>query len=114
MREYKLPRPLKAGDDVQITSLGKAGTVLEVSDKNDSVTVQAGIIKTRVPINELRLIEGDSAFFMDTTKEKVYKKRGKDYFRKKLQSRNRSSRRETVRTAGLFWTDISMTPKWPE
>lgn len=46
-KEYKLPRPLKIGDEVQITSLGKAGTVLEISDKNDSATVQAGIIKTR-------------------------------------------------------------------
>lgn len=76
--EYKLPRPLKAGDDVQITSLGKAGTVLEVSDKNDSVTVQAGIIKTRVPINELRLIEGDSAFFIgDDKKKKSIRSEGK-------------------------------------
>lgn len=77
-KEYKLPRPLKIGDEVQITSLGKAGTVLEISDKNDSATVQAGIIKTRVPLKELRLIEGDSAFFIgDDKKKKSIRSEGK-------------------------------------
>lgn len=53
--EYVLPRPLKVGDKVLIFDIDKKADVLEIG--KDSVLVQAGIIKTRVPINNLRLLK---------------------------------------------------------
>ncbi len=52
---YKLPRPLKIGDDVLIYDIDKDAVVLELPDKDDMVMVQAGIIKTRVKLSNLRL-----------------------------------------------------------
>ena len=68
--EYTLPRSLKVGDEVLIASIGKTGTVLDLPDKNGNVTVQAGVIKTRVPVKELRLAENDTAFFIGSDKKK--------------------------------------------
>ena len=56
--QYVLPRPLKAGDAVLIFDIDKEGTVLETPKNSDEkVWVQAGIIKTRVPISNLRLLK---------------------------------------------------------
>lgn len=55
---YVLPRPLKAGDDVLIFDIDKEGTVVETPAPDDKkVLVQAGIIKTRVPVENLHLLE---------------------------------------------------------
>ncbi len=54
---YVLPRPLKVGDDVLIFDIDKNATVLALPDKSGQVEVQAGIIRTRVPLSNLRLIE---------------------------------------------------------
>ncbi len=55
---YVLPRPLKAGDTVLVCDIDKEATVLETPAQNaNSVLVQAGIIKTRTPLKNLRLIE---------------------------------------------------------
>ena len=54
---YTLPRPLKPGDAVQIYDIDKAGTVLKAVDKNGMVLVQTGILKSRVPIGNLRLLD---------------------------------------------------------
>ncbi|WP_283607711.1 endonuclease MutS2 [Faecalispora anaeroviscerum] len=55
---YVLPRPLKAGDDVLIFDIDKEGTVIETPAPDDKkVLVQAGIIKTRVPVENLRLLD---------------------------------------------------------
>ncbi len=51
---YELPRPLKIGDDVTIFDIDKKAVVLELS--GEQVLVQAGIIKTRVKMSNLRLI----------------------------------------------------------
>ena len=56
--DYKLPRPLKVGDNVLIFDIDKKAVVLEKPEK-DSVLVQAGIIKTRVKLNNLRLLEAE-------------------------------------------------------
>ena len=52
---YTLPRPLQVGDDVVIYDIDKEATVLELP-KDGMVLVQAGIIKTRVPLENLRLM----------------------------------------------------------
>ena len=54
---YVLPRPLKKGDEVIIMSLGKKAVVLELPNKQDMVLIGAGIIKTKVRLSDLRLIE---------------------------------------------------------
>ncbi len=53
--DYVLPRPLKIGDRVLIFDIDKQADVLDVG--TDSVLVQAGIIKTRVPISNVRLLK---------------------------------------------------------
>ena len=51
---YVLPRPLKPGDIVTVVSMGQSGTVLLEPD-NKGVTVQIGMMKTRVPLDQVRL-----------------------------------------------------------
>lgn len=55
--KYKLPRQLKVGDSVLIFDIDKNATVLAPPTKDGMVLVQAGIIKTRVKIDNLRLIK---------------------------------------------------------
>ena len=52
---YVLPRPLKVGDTVRLADIDKTAVVLALPDKSGQVEVQAGIIKTRVPLSNLRL-----------------------------------------------------------
>ena len=54
---YKLPRPLKVGDRVTIADIDKPGDVLSLPDSDGYVFVQAGIIKTKVKVENLRLEE---------------------------------------------------------
>ncbi len=53
--DYILPRPLKLGDEVLIVDINKQGTVVKLADKSGMVTVQTGIIKSKVAENLLRL-----------------------------------------------------------
>lgn len=55
---YVLPRPLVAGDEVLLVDIDKRATVLTPADAAGNVEVQAGIIRTRVPLSNLRLLEG--------------------------------------------------------
>lgn len=52
--DYVLPRELKVGDRVRIASLGAEGEVLSVN--GDTVEVQAGIMKTKCELSDIRLI----------------------------------------------------------
>ena len=52
---YVPERPLKAGDSVIIAGMGTAATVIEPPDKNGNVLIQAGLLKTRVKQETLRL-----------------------------------------------------------
>ena len=55
--EYVPPRPLKKGDLVLVTQLGEEGVLLSDPDSAGNVQVQAGIIKTKVPVSSLRLVD---------------------------------------------------------
>lgn len=56
--KYVLPRALKPGDSVLIFDIDKKGTVLRAPESNSGeVLVQAGIVQTRVPLSNLRLVE---------------------------------------------------------
>ncbi len=61
-KEYVLPRPLKVGDEVYIVNIDKNGFVVELPDKNGNITVQAGIIKTKTKVKNLKLIENVPSF----------------------------------------------------
>ena len=54
--DYELPRELRIGDRVRIVTLGTEGTVTALKDSKGNVEVQAGIMKTKVPEEELRLL----------------------------------------------------------
>ena len=56
-KDYVLPRALVTGDTVIIRDIGKSAKVLSPADKNGNVEVQAGSIKTRVKLSNLRLCE---------------------------------------------------------
>ncbi len=60
--DYKLPRPLKVGDKVYLVTVGKEGVVTAIADKKGLVSVTAGILKTKVTEDKLRLIDGDVKF----------------------------------------------------
>ncbi len=55
--DYVLPRELKVGDNVFVKELGNTATVTAVGIKGGKVEVTAGLMKLRVSINSLRLIE---------------------------------------------------------
>ena len=69
---YVLPRPLKKGDEVIIRSLGKKAVVLELPNKQDLVAIQAGIIKTKVRLSDLRLID-ETAKKKDNSNRSAYR-----------------------------------------
>ncbi len=56
--DYKLPRPLKVGDKVYLTTIAKEGVVTALADKKGMISVTAGILKTKVTEDKLRLLDG--------------------------------------------------------
>ena len=69
---YKLPRDLKIGDSVLIFDIDKKAEVLELPEKGQ-VLVQAGIIKTRVPLSNLRLLNDEKVTVPKRPERKVTK-----------------------------------------
>lgn len=59
IKEYKLPRPLKRGDKVLVFDIDKTGILSSDPDSSGNVFVQIGIMKTKVSVNRLRLLEND-------------------------------------------------------
>ncbi len=54
---YVLPRALVAGDRVQLMDMGLQATVVSPADDKGLVEVQAGMLRTRTPVSNLRLFE---------------------------------------------------------
>lgn len=54
--DYVLPRPLKKGDNVLIVDIDKTGIVLQEPGKTGEVLVQTGMIRSRVSLSNLRLL----------------------------------------------------------
>ena len=50
------PKKLLLGQSVMVTSMGQTGSVLTLPDKNGNLTVQTGILKINVNINQLKLV----------------------------------------------------------
>ena len=57
VENYKLPRPLKKGDEVYVVTLDKTGYLLEDPDRSGKVMAQIGLIKTKVKVSDLQLVE---------------------------------------------------------
>lgn len=55
--QYRLPRQLKGGDTVLISEIGTEGIVLSGPDSSGCYMVQAGIMKTKVSADGLRLVD---------------------------------------------------------
>lgn len=53
------PKSVRAGDSVEIVHLGTRGTVLAPADRNGEVRLQAGILKMKAHISQLRLVEAE-------------------------------------------------------
>lgn len=60
---YKLPRPLKKGDSVIIADVDKKGVVISEPDSKGNMFIQAGIMKTKINVSKLRLIEKEKVSF---------------------------------------------------
>ncbi|NLD88363.1 MAG: endonuclease MutS2 [Clostridiales bacterium] len=55
------PRPLKSGDIVELISTGTRATVLEASEKSDTVQLQAGIMKISARKRDIKLLDEETA-----------------------------------------------------
>lgn len=64
--DYKLPRPLRLGDKVFLTTVKTEGTVTALADKKGLVSVSAGVLKTKVTEDKLRLLDGTVKYVSDT------------------------------------------------
>ncbi len=71
VENYVLPRKLRRGDEVLIVSLDRKAVLLEDPDRSGKVAVQAGIIKTKVSVDDLQLIESESEVLRGSEKTKA-------------------------------------------
>ena len=62
---YKLPRPLKVGDKVFLTTINKEGVVTALADKKGQIAVTSGILKTKVSEDKIRLLDGNVKYVSD-------------------------------------------------
>ena len=60
--DYKLPRALKVGDKVYVITVGAEGTVTALADKKGLIAVTAGVLKTKVTEDKLRLVEANTKY----------------------------------------------------
>ncbi len=57
--DYTLPRPLRVGDRVFLLGFGQEGVVVDLLDKAGQVSVRAGILTAKLPLERLRLLENE-------------------------------------------------------
>lgn len=82
--DYVLPRPLKRGDHVLIFDINKKGILASDPDENGFVFVQSGIMKTKVNISKLRLMEPERTA-PQTQSKKISTKNVKSKLERKVQ-----------------------------
>lgn len=78
---YVLPRPLKKGDHVIVSDSGRKGIVVTPPDSKGSCFVQVGIMKTKIDVNKLRLVEKQQV------KKQAHKPTGNGISTKGVESR---------------------------
>ena len=65
------PKTVKEGDQVKILTLGAEGTVLAPPDEKGEVQLQAGMMKFKAPLSQLRMIRQEPAKEKTTVKAKT-------------------------------------------
>ena len=58
---YKPPKNVKCGDDVEIVTMKQNGVVCTLPDSNGNLTVKVGIMKIKTNIKDIRLISAPKA-----------------------------------------------------
>lgn len=79
---YVLPKPLKKGDNVKVVDTGRSGIVVTPPDNKGICFVQVGIMKTKIDVKKLRLVEKQQP-----VKNKPAKKKGRGYSTTGVESR---------------------------
>lgn len=70
------PEDLKLGDRVKVLSLGQKGEIVSLPDSKGELVVQVGILKAKVTVEDIMLIEGGA---LDTNRPKKVKSYGSMY-----------------------------------
>lgn len=68
MGDYKLPRPLKNGDDVIVADLNKKGSVVSAPDSRGNVMVKVGNATMKISSSRLMLIDGKNVILNEKKK----------------------------------------------
>ena len=66
----------EVGDDVLIFDIDKKGTILDINNDTNTALIQAGIIKTKIPIKNLRLINIEKKTLSGKTIKSINRKQG--------------------------------------
>ena len=88
--KYVLPRVLKVGDEVLIVSLSRKAVVTDMPDKSGKVGVQAGIIRTKIDISDLELLEEESVAEKFSRQRGAYKMTVSRDFRDEIDLRGKT------------------------
>ncbi len=82
---YVLPRELRVGDTVEIYGIHESGIVTGLPDKTGNVEIQMGIIKSRVKLSDIRLVESGQ-ITLNGRKRQRQKRVSHDVERKDVQT----------------------------
>ncbi|MFZ7130924.1 MAG: endonuclease MutS2 [Eubacteriales bacterium] len=77
-RQREKQKPFKPGDSVLLISLNQKGYILEEPKEDNSVLVQVGIMKTMIPIKELKHIQDDEKKQIQGYSRKAINQKTKD------------------------------------
>ncbi|MBQ8513993.1 MAG: endonuclease MutS2 [Ruminococcus sp.] len=75
--QYTLPRPLMSGDTVLIADTRQKGVVVGNPDGSGQVFIQMGVMKTKVAVSRLRLVENQPQKPQNQKKQPGGKKQGR-------------------------------------
>lgn len=64
-KEYVPPRPFKRGDNVVIVGINKKGILSGDPDTSGMVFVQSGVMKTKISVKKLRLVEPEKVTYQN-------------------------------------------------
>lgn len=70
---YVLPRKLKVGDSVKLRDIDKDAIVVSLPDKSGNLFVQIGIIKSKVKVSNVRLLDTPKIQFQNKGNVNIYK-----------------------------------------
>ena len=68
---YVLPRELKKGDQVYLRNIGTCATVISLPDKSGNLSVQAGAVRTKTNISNVKLVDKQETIVVDKSNRRV-------------------------------------------